>query len=356
MTRYIIVGAGAVGGGIAGLLAESGASVVAVARGEHAEVISRDGLTIRTPERAFTVRLPCVTDPAQLTLAPTDVLVLATKTHQAEVALRQWADVWVHDGDARVARAGERLPIMTALNGVSAEDMALRYFARVLGVCVWMPAVHLEPGEVIVRGTPTRGMFHVGPYPARDSVDDHVGGHEREVLDAVDRDWTTAGFVISRPQDVMPWKYRKLISNIGNAFDALVGDNGRPGPMIKLAQAEARVVLAAAKIAVIDEATESAARAGSFDVASVPGEPTRLGGSSWQSLTRSTGTIETDYLNGEIARIAHLVGISAPVNTTIAALAREAAAAGRQPGDLSATDVAERLGLDPDVLGADGST
>ncbi len=341
MTRYIIVGAGAIGGGIAGLLAESGASVVAVARGEHAEVIRRDGLTIRTPERAFTVRLPCVTDPTQLTLGPADVLVLATKTHQAEVALRQWADVPVRDGDHELGRAGEQLPILTALNGVSAEDLALRYFARVLGVCVWMPAVHLEPGEVIVRGTPTRGTFHVGPYPTRG------GDHERETLDAVERDWTAAGFLISRPGDVMPWKYRKLISNIGNAFDALVGDNGRPGPMIKIAQAEARAVLAAAKITVTDEETEAAARADSFDVAPVPGEPARLGGSSWQSLTRSTGTIETDYLNGEIARIAHLVGIPAPVNTTVAALAREAAVAGHQPGDLRATELAERLGLDP---------
>lgn len=343
MTRYIIVGAGAIGGGIAGLLAESDVPVVAVARGEHAEVITRDGLTLRTPERAFTVRLRCVTEPGQLTLGPDDVLVLATKTHQAEVALRQWADVPVRDGDRSLGRAGELLPIMTALNGVSAEDMALRYFARVVGVCVWMPAVHLEPGEVIVRGTPTRGTFHLGSYPA--------GDHEHEVLDAVERDWTAAGFLISRPADVMAWKYRKLISNIGNAFDALVGDNGRPGPMIEIAQAEARRVLAAAEITVIDEATEAAARADGFDVAPVPGEPDRMGGSSWQSLTRSTGTIETDYLNGEIARIAHLAGIPAPVNVTVAALAREAAIAGRQPGDLSATDLAQRLGLDPGILG-----
>ncbi|MFD4562753.1 hypothetical protein ACFWP5_52095, partial [Streptomyces sp. NPDC058469] len=32
----------------------------------------------------------------------------------------------------------------------------------------------------------------------------------------------------------------------------------------------------------------------------------RGGGSSWQSLNRGTGTIEADYLNGEIARLGAL--------------------------------------------------
>ena len=37
----------------------------------------------------------------------------------------------------------------------------------------------------------------------------------------------------------MPWKYRKLISNIGNVFQALVGRNGDWRPLVTDAEAEA---------------------------------------------------------------------------------------------------------------------
>ena len=99
MTRYVVIGAGAIGGAVAGLLADTGVDAIAVARGAHAAAIAERGLSVRMPERAFTVRIPCVTDPSELQLAVGDVLVLATKTHQADVALRQWVDVPVVDGD-----------------------------------------------------------------------------------------------------------------------------------------------------------------------------------------------------------------------------------------------------------------
>ena len=48
-----------------------------------------------------------------------------------------------------------------------------------------------------------------------------------------------------------------------------------------------------------------------------------LGGSTWQSLTRGTGNVETDYLNGELVRIARRIGQDAPINATMAALVRQ---------------------------------
>jgi len=338
VTRYVVIGAGAIGGATAGLLAEAGAEVVAVARGAHAAAIAEHGLTVRTPERTFTVRIPCVTDPASLTLGIDDVLVLATKTHQADVALRQWVDVPVVDGDTTVGTAGELLPILTALNGVVSEEMALRYFERVVGVCVWMPAAHIEPGEVIVRGTPIPGTFHIGTVPA--------GRDESELLDRVERDWTAAELRIVRPDDVMPWKYRKLVSNLGNAFQALVGAHGSTRELVRAAEDEARVVLETAGVEVIDDETEAAERATSgLRITEVPGQLEPLGGSSWQSLARGTGDIETDYLNGEIVLIARRNGMKAPINAGIARLARRAAAEGQAPGEITAEALAGLLGL-----------
>ena len=73
--------------------------------------------------------------------------------------------------------------------------------------------------------------------------------------------------------------------------------------------------------------------------------PSDVGGSTWQSLTRGTGNVETDYLNGEIALIAHRTGQEAPVNARLALLARQAAATGLRPGGMSADELAERLPL-----------
>ena len=51
-----------------------------------------------------------------------------------------------------------------------------------------------------------------------------------------------ANFDVRLPDDVMPWKYRKLISNIGNVFQALVARNGDWRTMVTDAEDEARRV------------------------------------------------------------------------------------------------------------------
>ncbi len=203
MTRCVLVGAGAVGGAIGGLLAHSGAAVLLVARGEHARRIRSSGLVVRCPDDTFTVQVEVATSPEDYELRSTDVLVLTTKTQQAAVVVDQWADATVRAPDGSVAgRAADLLPLVVATNGVAAEEIALRYFTRVFAACVWFPSILVEPGEVIVRGTPLRGVFHVGRYgvssdPAEDS----------RLLTTLQQDWTTAGFVVRIPQEVMAWKY-----------------------------------------------------------------------------------------------------------------------------------------------------
>lgn len=335
--RYVVVGAGAVGGGIGGRLAQAGRDVVLVARGAHLAALQQRGLRLRTPTEDLALPVTAVGGPQEIRLTDDDVLVLTTKTQQAEAALTTWADVAVYaDGD-RVGTAGERLPVLVALNGVAGERIAQRFFRRVYGVCVWMPAVHLEPGEVIIRGTPTSGILHLGAVPATADPD--------PLLERVAYDLSAATFDAPRPADVLPWKYRKLLSNIGNVFQALVGRNGDWRPLAAAAEVEARAVLDQAGIAYTSDEQESAARAAGFAVEPVPGVTLDVGGSTWQSLVRGTGNVETDYLNGEIAYLAHHHGITAPLNARLASLARAASASGARPGDLSAAELAGLLGL-----------
>ena len=262
------------------------------------------------------------------------MLILATKTQQANEALVTWTDAAVHHNGQAVGTAGERLPIFIALNGVAAETIAHRYFRLVYGVCVWMPVVHLVPGEVIIRSTPRSGTLHIGRVPANSD-------HHDQALQQVGSDLTAANFDVPLPDDVMLWKYRKLISNVGNVFQALVARNGDWRPLVTDAEAEA------AGIRYISEAEEAASRASGFIIKPVPGVPESVGGSTWQSLQRGTGNIETDYLNGEIVMIAHRLGIEAPINQRLAILARRAAASGAKPGDMSAEQLADILQQSP---------
>jgi 2-dehydropantoate 2-reductase len=73
------------------------------------------------------------------------------------------------------------------------------------------------------------------------------------------------------------------------------------------------------------------------------GGAARGGGSTWQSLSRRTGTVETDYLNGEIARLGERYGVPAPLNRALSALARRAAIEGWAPGRLTTAELGAAL-------------
>ena len=192
------------------VLARAGISAVLVARGRNAEVLTAQGMTLRTPDGTFRTAVTTASRLAEVRLTERDVLVFATKTQQVDAALVEWVDQPVHGPDGVIGTAGELLPAMTALNGVAAEEKALRYFRRVFGICVWLPAVHLEPGEVIVRSWPVAGQFHIARWPASVSTQG-----DADLLTGLAGTWSAAGIRVHTPNDVAPWKYNKLLSNLG---------------------------------------------------------------------------------------------------------------------------------------------
>jgi len=69
------------------------------------------------------------------------------------------------------------------------------------------------------------------------------------------------------------------------------------------------------------------------------------GGSSWQSLARGAGSIEAEYLNGEIALLGGLHGVPTPRNELLQRLALQAAAAGTPAGSMRLEDLSEMAGV-----------
>ena len=71
--RYVVVGAGAIGGTVGGVLARAGVPTVLVARGRHAEILAAEGLTLRTPDGTFHTPVTAVSRPEYLRLTPREI-------------------------------------------------------------------------------------------------------------------------------------------------------------------------------------------------------------------------------------------------------------------------------------------
>jgi 2-dehydropantoate 2-reductase len=316
--RYIVYGAGGIGGVIGARLFQAKQDVLLIARGPHLDALRRDGLTLRSPEETVTLQVPAVSDTAQITFGRDDVVLLTMKTQDTAAAL-----------DELRAAAGD-VPVVCAQNGVANERMALRRFSRVYGMLVVLPAVHLKPGEVLTHTTGVGGVLDAGVYPH--GVD--------TLVEEVTADLERAGFAARPDPNIMRLKYTKLLQNCGNAIQALCGPEAAAGDLARLVREE---VVAVYEAAGIDYAplTELRERASGMQMGTIEGE-TRWGGSTWQSLARGAGSIETDYLNGEISLLGALHGVPTPYNRLLQRLAAEAARERREPATWGVDELIEK--------------
>jgi len=311
--RIVVFGIGAVGGVIAGRLFEHGNDVLAIARGAHYEAVRDGGLRLVDPDREATLPLPVVDAPARVDWRDDDIVLLTTKTQDATGAF-----------EALVAAAGPDVPVVCVQNGVANERIALRRFRHVHAVCVMLPAEHLEPGIVAASSAPVSGLLDVGRYPSGlDAVDAQVAAA-----------LSGATFESIPRADVMRWKYRKLLMNLANAVEALCQPGDDAIELSRLVRREGTEVL---RVAGIDVASIEEDRERRGD--RLTPRLARGGGSTWQSLRRGTGSLETDYLNGEIALLARLHGIESPVNELLQTAANDAARRALAPGSLRASDL-----------------
>ena len=321
--RIVVLGAGGIGGTIGARLHQGGYDVALIARGAHGEAVRARGLTFAAPDERRTLHLRVYADPAEVTWTPDDVVVLAVKSQDTERAAR-----------ALVAAAGPDVPVVAAQNGVANERTLARWFGRVHGLCVMMPTEHLEPGVVIAHSAAATGILDLGCFPSgTDDVDDALASAFRD----------SRCESVARP-DIMRWKYRKLLNNLGNAVQALCGtdlDSEDALAALHLLTAEAERAFAAADIDPVGEAEDDARRGDHLRLEPVAGA-VRGGGSTWQSLARGSG-VETDHLNGEIALLGRLHGVPTPANARIQALMTEASTQGARPGAWTAAALLAEL-------------
>jgi 2-dehydropantoate 2-reductase len=316
--RFVIFGAGAIGGVVGARLHQSGNEVTLIARGAHLDAIRAHGLTLRTPVERAVLEIPVAADPASVRWTGDEVVLLATKSQDTLAALTALRDA-----------AGPAPAVVCLQNGVENERMAARLLDDVYGAVVMMPAAHLEAGAVEAYGSRLTGMIDLGVYPA--------GTDERAQRIAA----ALAGsrFSSQAVPDVMRLKYAKLLLNLNNAVQALCGPGPDSDELTERSRAEGRAALTAAGIPfVADEVSDIHGRWERIGVGEIDGR-SRAGSSTWQSLQRGTGALETDYLNGEIVLLGRLHGVPTPANAALCRLAARVARAGGAPGSVAACEV-----------------
>jgi 2-dehydropantoate 2-reductase len=326
--RYIIYGAGAIGGVLGGLLHVAGTETVLICRGAHLDAIQRHGLTMLTPTGSVKANVPAVGHPRELEFRSDDVAILTMKSQDTERALLDLE-----------AAGGGNLPIVCCQNGVDNERLAARRFANVYGMLVAMPANYLHPGSVTSFGDPIAGVLDCGRYPRGTDA----------VIETVAADITAAGFSSRAVQDIMPLKYAKLLSNLNNALSALT-KTSRTDPLVQeISQsmlAEANACLEAAGIACPTRKQYDAEISVRYRSIDAQGEK-RGGTSTWQSLMRGLSSVEVDYLNGEIVLLGTLHDVPTPVNARIRQLVQQMASRSEPVGHYTADQLREALQLTP---------
>jgi 2-dehydropantoate 2-reductase len=276
---------------------------------------------LQTPDEDVVLPVRAAGEPDAVDWRPDDVVVLAMKTQDTAGALTALAGV-----------APPGVAVVCAQNGVENERLALRLFPNVYGVCVMLPASHLEPGVVQAHGAPMSGLLDVGRFPeGTDAVAEQMAS-----------DLSGAQFSSDAVPAIMRLKYRKLVMNLGNALEAAAGDAARQSDLYEQAAAEGEAVLAAAGIDVAS-ADEDTARRGDLMRMRPVGGKRRDGGSSWQSLARGTGAIEVDYLNGEIVLLGRQHGVATPVNAALQRIANRLASDRIPPGSMTLDELVREL-------------
>jgi 2-dehydropantoate 2-reductase len=331
--RYIIIGAGAVGSYLAAQLTVADIPAVLVARGAQLEALRDGPLVVHRAHTTDEVRLTVVGGSDEFSLTRDDILVLATKTQDADAALSDWA--WVQLEGAAGVEPGDLaadLPLVVLQNGVAAEGIALRRFARTISVGTIVPVSYLEPGHVVCLTSPKAGFFQVGALATRLAED-------AELVSGIVADFNAAGYLAKSYDDITLTKNLKLLHGILNGVDVLDGTPDEKAALSRALVAEAQTVFLEAGIASeFPEGPDPGVDIrGSFGNAALtdPRAPRR---STWQSFARGVST-EVDFLNGEIVLIARRHGLAAPLNERLQRVLGVSHSLGEQPQTRHVSDV-----------------
>lgn len=311
--RVGVIGAGAVGGAIAALLARGGHQVEVTARGEHLASIRKNGIRLTGAWGDYTA----VVEAAETLRRGPELVIVAAKAQDAVAAIR---------GNARFLGGIPILIVQNGLDGVSNAQAAAPQ-SDVVGALAMFASSFLSPGTITIT---TAGHTYLGGGNGEHDVPTrYVAGILAEVMP------------VSVVQNFVGAQWTKLVVNQINALPAISGLNAQD----VIGNSALRRIMTASIRENVRVGLRSGIRFETLHGLShrrlqlfslLPlwiGQcvpllmKARMGrtpnpGSTLQSIRRGQST-EIDYLNGAVVRAAKSVGWAAPVNAALVQLVHE---------------------------------
>jgi 2-dehydropantoate 2-reductase len=304
--KIAVIGAGAIGGLVAGYLKESGADVSLVARPDAVKAVKSAGLHISGCRGESKIIIDVS---GRLEYKP-DLVILATKTQDLEAALKE-----------NLASIKDSV-VLTTQNGVAADEIVAKYIPKenIISSIVMFGSTSVDPGKIVHN---FEGDWIIGAST----------GAIKDVL--------SKAFRIIESKDIVGMKYLKLFVNTNNCIPGILG--------VSMQEAFADINVACISIGIWKEGLDIVNKCG-IKLVSLPDFPLErlaklvslptvqaagiysgimsklskepLYGSILQSIKRKKRS-EIDYLNGEFVRLAEKHGLNAPLNKKLVDMVHE---------------------------------
>jgi 2-dehydropantoate 2-reductase len=297
IANVLVVGAGAVGSAVAGIMAEREPTAVTVLAGaERLQRYAREGFILNGVRRDF--RLVSPSD-----RSVPDLAVVAVKTHQLSAAIE---DMLNHVGPGTL--------ILSLLNGISSEEMLAAAFGKEK-----VPLAMILGIDAVRTGTSTTysgtGKIHFG-----DSS--NVAGSWSNRVSRIARFFQGTGVQYAVPADMVRSLWYKFMINVGiNQVSAVL----RAPYGVFQALPEAKEVMESA----MREAVALSRKLGTGlcpdDVSAWYETLMKLAADGKTSMLQDVDArrkTEVDAFAGTVIRLAETVGLDVPVNRTLFNLIR----------------------------------
>jgi 2-dehydropantoate 2-reductase len=288
--RFLVLGAGAVGGYFGGRLAEAGRDVTFLVRGPRANALSKHGLRVESPLGDFTVPVKVAT--ADRVGGPYDVVLLTAKHYDLDAAV-----------EAIRPGVGPQTAVLPLLNGLVHLDRLDRAFGPgcVLGGVAYVGAVLRSDGSIRHHNRLSGIAFG------------ERGGGISERARAIEREF--AGTPVSAPAnpDIIQEMWEKFVM-----MGAMAGMNclmrGTIGEIVATEEGEALMIAALAECGDVAAAAGHAPRPQSGErVQAMLTERGSINSASMRQDLEAGRRTEADAIVGDMLRRARSFGLSTPL-------------------------------------------
>jgi 2-dehydropantoate 2-reductase len=296
--KVCVLGAGAMGSSIGGLLADGGSEVYLIDTWvEHVDAINSQGLRLRIGTAEKVVKVRAATDCRGI--GPADLIIILVKSFHTRVAIENAGPL-----------IGDETVIISLQNGLGNEEIIGEDAGRkhVLGGRTFAGGSVLGPGYVIASttGKPT----YIG----------ELDGTATERVTRIAEEFRRAGLLMTVSPNIIGIMWDKLLVNVSTG--ALCGITGLTyGVLYKMPELRDCALAAVAEgIAVaeaigVDLSIKDPAEAW-FKASE--GLPEDFKPSLLQSLEKGLRT-EIDFINGAVVRYGERYKVPTPVNKTLVA-------------------------------------